>query len=364
MKNYQNFTQFVNENYQINEGRYSKKINVSGIKFEVTEPSIGNLFFSYADGKRPKNKSANEIVNDIQDFLDSRFTDKSYYFESGKNTDALGGFSFKRMPGSGDLALLETKVNEGKIIYKREYTQNHPARTANEKAAIRNAILDAIQDGVLTEDEISKVVKETGAHSRWMSRNSHYFKMTESGIRLSSYGLKVWERVKNTGAINKGRAFVAALKEAREKGLKTFEFNGKTFKVSASKVNEGRAFVAALKEAREKGSKTFEFNGKTFKVSAANVSEAKYEGIDLNDSLALSDFGDVVDSINDLEPGAAYILWEPGMNEWIGDFAYRGHTGGMHLFQSMLYGNGDMTMEFNKADLKELIEEGKVIEQN
>ena len=46
--------------------------------------------------------------------------------------------------------------------------------SANEKAAIRNAILDAIQDGVLTEDEISKVIKETGAHSRWMNRNSHY----------------------------------------------------------------------------------------------------------------------------------------------------------------------------------------------
>jgi len=328
MKNYQGFTQFVNENYQINEGRYSKKVTVSGIKFEVTEPSIGNLFFSYADGKRPKNKTANDIVNDIQEFLDNQISDKSYYFESGKNTDQLGGFSFRRMPGSGDLDLLEKKINEGKIIYKRGYTDNHPARSANEKAAIRNAILDAIQDGVLTEDEISKVVKESGAHSRWMGRNSHYFKMTESGIRLSAYGLKVWERVKSTGAINEGRAFVAALKEAREKGLKTFEFNGKTFKTQAAKVNE-----------------------------------AKYEGIDINDSLRLSDFGDVVDSINDLEPGAAYIIWEPGMNEWIGDFAYRGHTGGKHLFQSMLQFE-DMSMEFKEKDLKDLIEEGKVIEQN
>jgi hypothetical protein len=328
MKNYQSFTQFVNENYQINEGKNFKKITIDGVKFEVSEPMFGNLFFRYADGKRPKNKSANDLVDSIQDFLDSQLTDRTYYFESGKNTDQLGGFSFKRMPGTGDLDLLEQVVNEGKIIYKRGYTPDHPARTANEKAAVRNAILDAIQDGVLAEDEISKIVKETGAHSRWMSRNSHYFKMTESGIRLSAYGLKVWERVKNTGAVNEGRAFVAALKEAREKGLKTFEFNGKTFKVTAAKVNE-----------------------------------AKYEGIDLNDSLRLSDFGDVVDSINDLEPGAAYILWEPGMNEWIGDFAYRGNTGGMYLFQSMMQFN-EMSMEFSKADLKDLIEDGKVIEQN
>jgi hypothetical protein len=328
MKNYQNFTQFVNESYQINEGKNFKKVTINGVKFEVSEPVIGNLFFRYADGKRPKNKSANDLVDSIHDFIDDKIGQGKYFFGGGTDTDSLGGFSFKRMPGSGDLDLLENLINEGKIIYKRGYTDNHPARTANEKAAIRNAILDAIQDGVLTEDEISKVVKESGAHSRWMSRNSHYFKMTESGIRLSSYGLKVWERVKNTGAINEGRAFVAALKEAREKGLKTFEFNGKTFKVTAAKVNE-----------------------------------AKYEGIDLNDSLRLSDFGDVVDSINDLEPGAEYILWEPGMNEWIGYFAYRGHTGGKHLFQSMLQFE-DMSMEFKEKELKELIEEGKVIEQN
>ena len=104
-------------------------------------------------------------------------------------------------------------------------------------------------------------------------------------------------------------------------------------------------------------------NGKTFKVTAAKVNEAKYEGIDLNDSLRLSDFGDVVDSINDLEVGAAYILWEPGMNEWIGDFAYRGNTGGMYLFQSMMQFD-EMSMEFKEKELKNLIEEGKVIEQN
>jgi hypothetical protein len=38
--------------------------------------------------------------------------------------------------------------------------------------------------------------------------------------------------------ISEGNAFLLALKEAREKGEKTFEFNGKTFTVKASKLNE------------------------------------------------------------------------------------------------------------------------------
>ena len=145
-------------------------------------------------------------------------------------------------------------LNEGKIIYKRGYTDLHPAKSTNEKAAIRNKVLGAIQDGILTEDELNNVIKETGAHGRWVSRNSHYFKMTESGIRLSSYGMKIWERVKNAGAINEGNGFLFALKEAREKGLTEFEYNGKKFPVREKKVNEAASVPSNIMDfAKRKG---------------------------------------------------------------------------------------------------------------
>ena len=132
------------------------------------------------------------------------------------------------------------QLNEGKVVYKRAYTDKYPARSANEKAAIRNKILDAIQDGVITEDEFNSIIADTGAHSRWSSRNGQYFTVTKEGVRLSNYGLKVWEKVKSTGMVSEGNAFLLALKEAREKGEKTFEFNGKTYTVKQSQVNEDK----------------------------------------------------------------------------------------------------------------------------
>lgn len=125
----------------------------------------------------------------------------------------------------------DESVNEGKVVYKRAYTDKHPAKSTNEKAAIRNKILDSIQTNVLTEEEFNSIIAETGAHSRWSSRNGHYFTSTKEGIKLSNYGLKVWEKIKSNGMVSEGNAFLLALKEAREKGEKTFEFNGKTFKV-------------------------------------------------------------------------------------------------------------------------------------
>ena len=79
--------------------------------------------------------------------------------------------------------------------------------------------------------------------------------------------------------VTEGNAFTGALFAARNKGEKTFEFNGKTYKVRGSKVNEedeevkesneieeGNAFGDAVRKAKEAGEKEFEFDGKTYKV--------------------------------------------------------------------------------------------------
>ena len=82
--------------------------------------------------------------------------------------------------------------------------------------------------------------------------------------------------------VTEGNAFTGALFAARNKGEKTFEFNGKTYKVRTSKVNEeddevkeaveveeGNAFGDAVRKAKEAGEKEFEFDGKTYKVEEA-----------------------------------------------------------------------------------------------
>ena len=77
--------------------------------------------------------------------------------------------------------------------------------------------------------------------------------------------------------VTEGNAFTGALFAARNKGEKTFEFNGKTYKVSRAKkvneedeeVTEGNAFGDAVRKAKEAGEKEFEFDGKTYKVEEA-----------------------------------------------------------------------------------------------
>lgn len=76
--------------------------------------------------------------------------------------------------------------------------------------------------------------------------------------------------------VSEGNGFNTALFAARNKGEKTFEFNGKTYKVAGHKVNEkeieeGNAFGAAVTKAKKAGEKEFEFDGKTYKVE-----ESKY----------------------------------------------------------------------------------------
>ncbi len=82
-------------------------------------------------------------------------------------------------------------------------------------------------------------------------------------------------------AVSEGNAFTGALFAARNKGQKTFEFNGKTYKVHGAKtvneddeeVQEGNAFGDAVRKAKEEGKDEFEFQGKTYKVEESVVTE-------------------------------------------------------------------------------------------
>ena len=86
--------------------------------------------------------------------------------------------------------------------------------------------------------------------------------------------------------VTEGNAFTGALFAARNKGEKTFEFNGKTYKVAGAKkvneddeeVKEGNAFGDAVTKAKEAGEKEFEFDGKKYKVEEAEIQEGNAFG--------------------------------------------------------------------------------------
>jgi hypothetical protein len=91
------------------------------------------------------------------------------------------------------MATFEDFLSEGKKIQiKRRYTENHPASTVGKTASVRNSVLKAVKDGVITEEEFTKILSElSGDHKQWRTRNTKYFNVSEEGIKLSKWGLRI-----------------------------------------------------------------------------------------------------------------------------------------------------------------------------
>ena len=91
------------------------------------------------------------------------------------------------------MARFEDFLSEGKKIQiKRKYTENHPASTVGKTASVRNAVLKAVKDGVITEEEFTKILSElSGDHKQWRTRNTKYFNVSEEGVKLSKWGLRI-----------------------------------------------------------------------------------------------------------------------------------------------------------------------------
>ena len=98
------------------------------------------------------------------------------------------------------MATFEDFLSEGKKLQiKRKYTENHPAKTVGKTANVRNAVLQAIADGVVTREEFNKILSELSADSRqWSSRNRKYFNVSEEGIKLSKWGRRILAELDET----------------------------------------------------------------------------------------------------------------------------------------------------------------------
>ena len=90
---------------------------------------------------------------------------------------------------------LQDFINEKKLVIKRKYTEKYPTKRVSTAARVRNTILDAIGDGVITQDELENILADIDAHKRWLKRNRKLFRRTrqdgESKICLSKKGKKI-----------------------------------------------------------------------------------------------------------------------------------------------------------------------------
>ncbi len=93
---------------------------------------------------------------------------------------------------------LNNFLNEKKIVVKRRYTEAYPAKNVSTNARIRSVILDAISDGHITEEEMSKILTELQANKRWLGRNKTLFNISEDQAGIKTFSLSPYgQRVKN-----------------------------------------------------------------------------------------------------------------------------------------------------------------------
>ena len=125
------------------------------------------------------------------------------------------------------MSTFEDYLNESsKIQIKRKYTEAHPAATVGKSARVRNSVLKAMKDGVVTEEEFNKILSELSSDpKRWRSTNSRYFFVGEEGIKLSKWGLRILaeldEEPKAAGVFEESLA--EDLQEAKHKAPKSYD---------------------------------------------------------------------------------------------------------------------------------------------
>ena len=90
-------------------------------------------------------------------------------------------------------------LTEKKVTVKRRYTESHPAKNVSTSARVRSSIIEAIADGHITEEEMTKILTpviskngtiDTGAYNKALLKLSYeyylqveqfvYFAMTNS----------------------------------------------------------------------------------------------------------------------------------------------------------------------------------------
>ena len=89
-------------------------------------------------------------------------------------------------------------LNEKKVVVKRRYTEAHPAKNVSTNARVRSVILDAISDGHITKEEMSRILTELQANKRWLKRNLSLFNVSEDQDGITTYSLSPYgKRVKD-----------------------------------------------------------------------------------------------------------------------------------------------------------------------
>jgi len=97
-------------------------------------------------------------------------------------------------------------LTEGRVIFKRKYTENYPAKSVSDAAPVRERVLSYVREkGTVTHKELMEFFKglneETGGTTsrKWVNKNTRYFVVKEKNgtktYTLSPIGKRVHESI-------------------------------------------------------------------------------------------------------------------------------------------------------------------------
>ena len=107
-----------------------------------------------------------------------------------------------------------TSLNEAKVTYKRQYTENHPAKKMYGSTKVRAKILERIGDRKITKMAFERILKELNANPRYGYRNRNLFEIQEDTVSLSSRGMKMLKASKINEAKTETVTFKVNAKDA------------------------------------------------------------------------------------------------------------------------------------------------------
>ena len=137
-----------------------------------------------------------------------------------------------------NLKNIQDFITEKRVTVKRRYTEKHPAKNVSTAARVRSAILDAVADGHLTEDEVNNILSEIKAHKRWLKRNLGLFNISEDETGIKRYSLSPYGHRVRTATAPINEALNVPHKEKGKKPVNMFVGRFQPFTLGHVKVFE------------------------------------------------------------------------------------------------------------------------------
>ena len=137
-----------------------------------------------------------------------------------------------------NLKNIQDFITEKRVTVKRRYTEKHPAKNVSTAARVRSAILDAVADGHLTEDEVNNILSEIKAHKRWLKRNVGLFNISEDETGIKRYSLSPYGHRVRTATAPLNEALKVPHKEQGKKKVNMFVGRFQPFTLGHVKVFE------------------------------------------------------------------------------------------------------------------------------